>query len=443
MKRSPETVLSDIRKGNGPSLLLLHGDDFQVHTASQTFIDLLVPSEERTLNLEQFDGRSNPWDQIEAALMTPPFFPGKKTVFVEDAPYFLSREHKGELSEKVFNLWQEGKKGEAARIFLDLLFLEGWTQERWEKINNGLSATQVTNLFGDSTKEIRETVDELFAFCSSNGMNLSRRRGGEGSRLMELVEKGLPPWSILLITASHVDRRTRLYRKFEEKGAVLDLSLQRDRSGRISREVVAEFLDRRLKEAQKRIEARAREMVLLRAGEELWSIHQELEKLLLYVGEDPWIRARDVEEVFLDQGEAWIFDLTKSIVDRDSIGALRQLARLMSQGDHPLKLLGTIVGEVRRLLAARQLIEGEMGQKWSKGMAYPQFQMNVLQKGPPLITRSPYGDYMSFQKAENFTTRDLLGYLERIYQADIHLKSTGNSPRMVMERLILEMCQAT
>ena len=441
MKRDLEAVLSEMRKGKGPSLLLLHGDDFQVHAASQAMLDLLVPPENRAFNLEQFDGRSTPWDQIEAALMTPPFFPGRKTVFVEDAPYFLSREHKGELGEKVLQLWDEGKNGEAARLFLDLLLLEGWTQERWDRLQGPLSATQVVELFGGDSKEVREELEGLIAFCRSRGMELSQRRGGEGHRLMEFMEQGLPPWGVLLITASHVDRRTRLYRRFEEKGAALDLSLKRERSGRISREILAQFLDRRLKEAGKRIEAQAREIILLRAGEELWAVHQELEKLLLYVGEEPWIRAKDVEEVFLDQGEAWVFDLTKSIVERDSIGALGHLARLLSQGDHPLKLLGTIASEARRLLAARHLIEGEMRQRWSREMTYPQFQMSVLQQGPPLITRSPYGDYMSFQKAENFTIQGLQRYMEWIYQADIRLKSTANPPRMVMERLILEMCR--
>jgi DNA polymerase-3 subunit delta len=254
------------------------------------------------------------------------------------------------------------------------------------------------------------------------------------------MDQGLPPWAVLLITASHVDRRTRLYKRFEADGAVLDLGLERDRRGRISREVLAEFLDRRLKEAGKRIEPQAREMILLRAGGELWAVHQELEKLLLYIGEGPWIRARDVEELFLDQGEEWVFDLTQAIADRDPLKALGHLARLMSQGDHPLRLLAPIASEVRRLLAARQLMEGETRERWSRGMSYAQFQKSVFQGGGPLLTGNPYADYMSFKNAENFTTRGLLNRLESIYQADMRLKSSANPPRMVMESLILEMC---
>ncbi|MEK6561976.1 MAG: DNA polymerase III subunit delta, partial [Candidatus Binatota bacterium] len=436
MKQELEAVLAEIRKGEEPSLLLLHGDDYQVHAASKALLDLLVPPERRAFNLEQFDGRVAPWDEIEAALMTPPFLPGTKTVLVENAPYFLSREHKGEVGARVLQLWGEGKKDEAAKLFLDLLIVEGWTQERWERSQDSTSGAELAELLGGDGRELKEEVEGLLLFCRNSGMELSQRRGGEGHRLMEFLEQGLPPWDVLLITAN-VDRRTRLYKRFEEKGSVLDLSIGREKSGRMSREALAEFLDQRLKEGGKKIEAQARGMILARAGAELWAVHQELEKLFLYVGEEPWIKVKDVEEVFLDQGEAWVFDLTKAIAERDSIEALDRLVRLMSQENHPLQLLGVIAGEVRRLLAARQLIDGELRQKWARGMTYPQFQKSVLQGGPPLVTRTPYGDYMAFQKADNFTTAKLLRYLEEVYQADIRLKSTGHPPRMVMERLIL------
>jgi DNA polymerase-3 subunit delta len=440
MKRDLEAILSEIRKGNWPKLLLIHGDDLRVHTSIGAILDLLIPVENRALNLEQFDGRTIPWDQIEAALMTPPFFPGTKAVLVENAPYFLSRDNKADLGERVLQLWGEGKKDEASRLFLELLLLEEWSQERWEQSQGPSFTAEVAELFDGESKEIREAVEGILAFCRSKGLGLSRGRKGDGHRLIEVMEQGLPPWAVLLITASHLDRRTRLYKRFEANGAVLDLSLERDRRGRISREILAEFLDRRLRESGKRIEPQAREMILFRAGGELWTVHQELEKLLLYIGEDPWIRARNVEELFLDQGEEWVFDLTQAIAERNPLKALGHLTRLMSQGDHPLRLLGPIASEVRRLLAARQLIEGEMRGKWSSGMSYAQFQKSVFQQGAPLLTGNPYADYMSFKSAENFTAQGLFNHLESIYQADVRLKSSANPPRMVMERLILEMC---
>ncbi|MFQ5850935.1 MAG: DNA polymerase III subunit delta [Candidatus Binatia bacterium] len=438
MKRSLEKLLSSISKGKGPSLIVLHGDDFQVHQASKAILDLLAPMESRALNLERFDGRSTPWDEIEGTLRIPPLFPGRKTVFIENAPYFLSHERKGELAEKVLQLWGEEKRDEAARLFVDLLVLDGWTKERWDRVQDPSSEPQLGQLSSGGGK--RE-LEAIFAFCRSRGMDLGQHRMEEQHRLLELMEQGLPPWTVLLITASHVDRRIRLYRRLEEEEAVLALGVEREKSGRIRREALTEFLNRRLREAGKRIETQARDMILERAGDELWTLHQEMEKLLLYVGEDPWIRAQDVAEVFLDQGEAWVFDLTDSIGQRDTIGALGHLSRLLSQGEHPLRLLGTIASEVRRLLAARHLIEGEMRHRWRRDMTFSEFQMDVHQQGAPLLTRNPYGDYRSFQRAENFTTQELLQYLQLIYQTDIRLKSSGKSPRIVLERLILEMCR--
>ena len=112
----------------------------------------------------------------------------------------------------------------------------------------------------------------------------------------------------------------------------------------------------------------------------------------------------------------------------------------MIQGDHPLALLGPIAGKVRQLLLAREVIDGER-RRWSKGMTYEQFQRSVLQDATLSVPGHPYAAYLSFKSAENFAAKELARYLKLITQADIRLKSSVNTPRIVMERLILEMCQ--
>jgi DNA polymerase-3 subunit delta len=181
-------------------------------------------------------------------------------------------------------------------------------------------------------------------------------------------------------------------------------------------------------------------MLLSRAGDELRSLQQELEKLVVYVADQKLIRTQDVDLIFADQAEGWIFDLTRAIAERETLAALAHLARLMAQGEHPLKLLGTIASEVRRLLAARQLIDGELRGRWKRGLSYQQFQQVVLKENATLPMRSPYADYMCFQRADHFSAAELRSHLERIYDADHRLKSSGQDARLVMERLILGMC---
>jgi len=440
MKRTLNDTLAAIRKGTGPRLILLHGDDFQVSEASRSLLDLWVPTDQRTLNLECFDGRSSPWDQIEAVLRTPPLFPGTKTVVIENAPYFLSRDRRGDLADKIRQLWGDDKKDEAARLLLDLMVLEGWTPNATDRTPAPLG-TGHTPSSTAAGKGPSGEMDEILAYGLSRGMDPGKLGSGQNHGLPELIEEGLPPWICLLITTPHVDKRTRLYRRLDQEGAVLDLSLERERNGRIKREALAEFLDRLIRETGKTIEPRAKVLLLARAGDELWGIHHEMGKLFLYVGEQPRIREQDVEEVFSDEAGTWVFDLTAALAKRDTLPALGCLARLLSQGEPPLKILGTIASDVRKLLAARHFLEGEFRGKWKAGMTFQEFQRRVLSQGAPTITQNPYGDYMSFQRAGPFTSEQLLRYLHLLYETDIRLKSTGKPPRMAMERLILEMCQ--
>jgi DNA polymerase-3 subunit delta len=438
MTRDLAAIMADIKSGRPPQLLLLFGDDLRVQEACKAIVGRVVPGSERGFNLERFDGHTVGWDQIEVALMTPPLLPGKKVVWVADAPYFTSREQKAELGEKVLELWSEGKKDEACKLLSDLLVVEGWTQDQWEQLQSASSGAFVEMLGVDD--ETRGQAEALLTYCKSKGIDLSQRPGFEGQRLLEWLDKGLPEWDVLLLTAVQVDRRTRLYKRLEELQAVLYLGLERDRSGKVNREMLLEFIYQRIRQAGKHLQPGAREMILLRSSGELRGLQQELEKLVLFVGDQPSISARDVEIIFADQAEGWIFDLTRAIGDRDAVAALSQLARLTAQGEHPLKLLGTIAAEARRLLSARQLLETQLRRVWKQGMTYQQFQQQVLEGGMPLLTRNAYADYMCFQRADYFELGELRAQLAAIHEADFRLKSTGSSPRLVMERLILGMC---
>ena len=433
------TLITSLKKGQTPQLLLLFGDDLLVQEACKAVLDHLVPLEKRGFNVERFDGRTASWEQIQISLMTPPFFPGKKLLWVENAPYFFSREQKGELGEKILELWREGKNNDAVKLVADLLVLEGWTQEQWDCLTAS-SLRLFLDLLDSDGGDSLEDMNALLAYCKSCDIELSKPRTGEGHGLANLLDRGLPEWSFLLLTAVQVDRRTRLYKRFEEMGAALYLGLERDRSGRISRENLLEFMAQRLRQSGRNLDSRARETILARAGDDLRSFRQELDKLLLFVGDRPSIRAEDVEAIVTDQGESWVFDLTRAIAERDAIAALMQLGRLLAQGEHPLKILATVTAEVRRLLHARQLLETDLVKLWKRGMTYQQFQQSVLTEGKPLLTRNPYADYMCFQRAEHFSLDELCLCMKGLFDADLSLKSSGSQSRLVLEKWILGLC---
>ena len=271
-------------------------------------------------------------------------------------------------------------------------------------------------------------------------MTLSARPGSQIDGIAQLLEGGVPEWDVLLITAAQVDRRTRLFKRMEEMGLTLDLGIERDRTGKISREALLQFVGRRIQAAGKTADTQARELILARAPNDLRGLGNELEKLIDYIGARTRLRAEDIETVMIDRGEGWIFDLTRSIGERDAVAALRHLARLMHQGEHPLKLLAVLATELRRLLSARQLLDGELRAAWRSGMSYDQFQKSVLKGATPLLSRSAFADYMCFQRAAGFSSAALRSYLKAVHEADLRLKSTGSPARLVVERLVLGMC---
>jgi DNA polymerase-3 subunit delta len=439
MKRDLPSILNELKSGKGPRVLLLFGDDLQVQESCQQVVDLLVPDDQRGFNLERFDGRTVIWDQLEGSLMTPPFFPGKKVLWVENAPYFFTREQKGELGEKILDIWRDGRRDDAVKLLADLLIVEGWSQERWERLDAG-SVRQLAEAFDVDGGTAQEALGALLAYAKSRDVDLGKRKGAEGNRLGELLEGKLPEWAFLLLTAVQVDRRTKLFKRFEELGAACFLGLERDRYGKVDRESLLNFISQRLRQAGKIIEPQARDLIVARAGDDLRTLQQELDKLLLYTTERPAIQLRDVDAVVTDHGEGWIFDLTRTIGDRDALGALGQLTRLMDQGEHPLKILGTISGEVRRLLAARQLLDRDLRAVWKRGISYQQFQQIAAKHSAAALTRSPYADYMCLQRAERFATAELVGHMEALFDADLRLKSSAGQPRIVMEKLVLGMC---
>jgi len=377
MAQDLETLLGGLREGKGPAIVLLHGDEFRVRGASRAILKLVAPDSDQGLGVSTFDGRAASWDEVEAALMTPSLFVSACTVVVENVPWFAPSERKAETPEP-----------------------------------------------SDEEQPVPGVL-----------------KAEEPARVLQLLEQGLPDGTRLLLLAPQVDKRGRAYKQLSRQGSVLDLSVERDRSGRIRRESLAAFLDQHLRRARKRIDPQAREALLSRCGNELWGVHQEIEKLLLYVGDAETVDVSAVEEVFTDQSESWVFDLTDSLGQKDAIEALGFLRRLMANGEYPLRVLGAIASQVRRLLSARQLLDNELARVWRPRMSYTEFQQRIPADTEGLPTRSPYANYLTLQRAERFTLAELTGFLRLIRETDARLKSSGHQPQAVMEGLILEMCR--
>ncbi len=105
-----------------------------------------------------------------------------------------------------------------------------------------------------------------------------------------------------------------------------------------------------------RLEDEAVQLLKDLCGESLYAVRRELEKLAAYVPVERAATAADVEALRGITPGASVFDLTLAIGAGDRGRALSILARNLEAGEAPLRILGSLVWQYRRLWKVKELL---------------------------------------------------------------------------------------
>jgi DNA polymerase-3 subunit delta len=435
----------DAAKSKPASVYLFVGDPFQTAAAARRLIDLLVPAERRSVNLETYDGRTASIAPILDSLRTPSLFRGTKAIWLREPTLFLSGEKRADLTEALLDAWGEERRDEAAEKLLVLAALAGWTQEQLDGADfAGAAQSVIAEFFGATlnAKE-REAVAAVHAHSREQNLAVSAFRD-ESGLLEDFLSSGMPPGNVLVFSASTVDRRKRIFKKVREAGVVVELAVERERSGALTAESAGALIDQVLPEQGKRIAPGGRRLVLQRAGRDPGLLAIELEKLCLYAGERATIEEKDVEASFRDLAESWIFDFTRALAQRQAVNALALLRSLFEQGDHPLRLLALIARELRILLLAKDCL-ATLGSAWTRQTQFAVFRDRLF---PRLSEEErqgfggvhPFVVYLALQNASGVATIALQRAMLRLQELDVKFKSTGTDPRLLLESFVLDIC---
>jgi len=442
-------VFADIRKGVIAPCYLLYGDeDYLIGETLRGMIDLMLPEGDRSLNLVYMDGGNEDMDRLLETLLTPPLIPGRKIVVLRDSHLLSSKQSASDLIRKIRdNLNRDPRK--AARDFMAFLRLTDWKlddfknekwktigEDQWEKIAGGDEP-------GDRDKWIPVVLD----FCEKEGLSDKEIPYGE-EELIRVLSSDLPEGNCLIITAVAVDKRKRLYRVLAERGIILHFGRSRGEEKLRDRmfETVQDFLRRQ----GRSIDPEAIMVLGRKTGFDLRKSMTELEKIIAYIGERRRVEVADVEEIAGKTKEDSVFELTAAITERNKEKAFSVLRDLLEQGVHPLVVLSMITREMRFLLHASLLIATGGFDRFDPRMDFSRFQQTVLPalkewataggNGIELTSHHPYVVYNAFRFSGRFSGNELIRNLEALLEADLALKTTGQDPRIVMERLIIQIC---
>jgi DNA polymerase-3 subunit delta len=444
-------VLKAIREGDISPVYLLYGDDFLYKSASKTIIDSLIPKSDRVLNYEVVDGHAeNIYDTVER-LNTFPMFPSRKVIAVQESRIFVSKKDAEAILAKSHAYIADNEHRKAALYFCDALALTGWSLDdvkdgAWRHI----SATAWEKRLGFKRDvEALDWLDDVIKYAVDQKISPTTYQD-DLSILEEQLKKGLPADNILVMTTSFVDKRRTLYKTIKEIGTVIDCSVP---SGMRGPDQKAQFnlfkmkMESILKEHGKSMDDASLSVLLDKTGYELRRFVSELEKAIHYVGGCKQITVSDIQAVSERTREDPLYALGNSIGERDAEQSLAILLNLLENNFHPLQVIAAIANHMRKLILAKDFIRSDHAGGWRSSLRYPAFQKMILpeiKKGATegfMATAHPFVLYKTFLQAENFEFEELLQAMSFLLDAEGRLKLSPQSPKIVMEQLVLKICR--
>jgi DNA polymerase-3 subunit delta len=214
---------------------------------------------------------------------------------------------------------------------------------------------------------------------------------------LEAYVKSPEPQTVLILVASDVDKSRRLFKALAKHATIVECwGLKGSKDARVDLRQVArqaeELVRRAVADAGQQIEANAVRLVAERAGTDIARLRGDVERLLLYAAGKPKITIADAREVVSAESAQDDWAVTSAIQRGDTADALRQLGLSLDSGANAFMILGQLAWFVREKL--------------------------------------PMVDARRVRRA-----------VDSLLRTDLDLKSSGGDTRVLLERLVVELCR--
>ncbi len=215
--------------------------------------------------------------------------------------------------------------------------------------------------------------------------------------VLEAYVKRPEPLTTLVFVASDVDRSRRLYKAIQKHATIVECwGLKGGKDGRVDLRQVARTAEALVRQAAadagQHIDPAAARLVADRAGTDIATLRGDVERLLMYAAGKPTIDLRDAQEVVSAETSQDDWAVTNAIQRGDAAEALRQVALALESGGVPYMILGQLGWFVREKLPASD-------------------------------------------------PRRVPAAVDALFRTDLDLKSSGGDPRVLLERLVVELCR--
>lgn len=185
-------------------------------------------------------------------------------------------------------------------------------------------------------------------FLELRGVDVNRCRDARTAELLS----DIPDWCTVVITlpaGAEPDGRLSLIKQLKKNGRAIEFTSQKG-------ELLYNWIARRFQAHGKRIDKAVMDRLTAVSGELMNQLIPEIEKISAYTAGEQ-ITAADVEKLAHHLPEAVAYDMTNCIANRDYDGAAACMTELLAGDAEPIEVMGIIGWQIRRLYAARVILE--------------------------------------------------------------------------------------
>ena len=236
---------------------------------------------------------------------------------------------------------------------------------------------------GKATEDVEALVDE-------------EEPAGDLDVLEDYIRKP-EPMTTLVLVASDADRQRKVYKALQKHATIVEFrGLRGQRDAKVNlwdaARTAEQLVRQAVTDARQQIDPAAARLIAQRAGTDIARLRSDVERLLLYAAGKPKISLQDVQEVVSGETAQDDWAVTNAISRGDTAEALRQLGLAIEAGGVSYQILGQLAWFVR--------------------------------------DKFPAGDPRRIRPA-----------VEALFRTDLDLKSSGGDPRVLLERLVVELCR--
>jgi DNA polymerase-3 subunit delta len=223
----------------------------------------------------------------------------------------------------------------------------------------------------------------------AESMLVPKRESDAAARALEELEAYLQrplAQTVLVLVAAPLDRRSRMFKLLTRHATLVDCGVIEDQAA------AEQWIRARVAAVQAAIDPAAARLLAARAGTDVKRLRGDLDRLLLYALGQKTITVEDVKAIV---GPAALQDdwaMTNAIEQGRGGEALRQLALMLDAG------------------AASEKILGQLG--WLVRTKFPAI-------APARLATA----------------------VESVFRTDLDLKRSAGDPRVLLERLVVELCE--